>query len=101
MANHTQALKRHRQSLRRRNRNRHYKSILKTAVKKLHAAIDDGADPQTVQELYRSATSTIDKTSKKGVIKPNAAARTVGRLAKAITAGPREKKVVRRGRRRR
>jgi small subunit ribosomal protein S20 len=101
VANHPQALKRHRQSLRRRNRNRHYKSVMKTAVKKLYTAIDDSVDPQTVQELYRSASSTIDKTAKKGVIKPNTAARKIGRLAKAITAGPREKKVVRRGRRRR
>lgn len=93
MANHPQALKRHRQSIERRTRNRHYKTQVKGAVKKLRAAIDEQADEATIQGLYRAAASTLDTVAKKGVIKPNSAARKIGRLAKAITAGPQPKVV--------
>ncbi len=91
MANHAQAIKRHRQSLERRTRNRHYRTRVKNAVKKLHTAIDEKQDEATIQGLYREAASIIDKVAKKGVIKSNTAARRIGRLAKAVTAGPRPK----------
>ncbi len=88
MANHVQALKRHRQSLRRRARNRHYKTMMKGVVKDLRTAIDEAKPKDEIEALYRKAESTIHRVAQKGVIKPNAANRTVGRLAKAILRGP-------------
>ena len=88
MANHPQALKRHRQSLKRRARNRHFKTLLKGQVKKLHAAINDGADKETIENLFRTAAGTLDRVAQKGVIKSNTASRRIGRLAKAVARGP-------------
>ena len=88
MANHPQALKRHRQSLTRRARNRNYKTIIKGQVKKLRTAINEEVDPAELETLYRTAASTIHRVAQKGIISSNTANRTVGRLAKAITAGP-------------
>lgn len=88
MANHSQALKRHRQSLKRRQRNRHYKTLVKNTVKSLRAAINEGKDPETIEGLFRSASSLVHRVGQKGVIKANTANRTVARLAKAVTRGP-------------
>lgn len=88
MANHPQALKRHRQSLTRRTRNRNYKTIIKTQVKKLRAAINESADSAEIETLYRTAASTIHRVAQKGIIPKNTANRTVGRLAQAIARGP-------------
>lgn len=88
MANHPQALKRHKQSLTRRLRNRHYKTRIKGAVKALRAAIDSGAASDEIQSLYKSAESIIHRVAGKGIIPHNTAGRKVGRLAKAITRGP-------------
>ena len=88
MANHPQALKRHRQSVLRRMRNKHYTATMKTAIKKVRTAIQQSQPVEEIEQLYRAATSTIHKTAQSGVIKGNAAGRYVGRLAKAIAAGP-------------
>lgn len=88
MANHPQALKRHRQSLKRRARNRHYKTVLKNTVKSLRNAINEGKDAETIEGLLRHASSTAHKVAQKGVIKANTANRTVARLARAVTRGP-------------
>lgn len=88
MANHKQAIKRHKQSITRRDRNRHYKTTMKSAVKRLRAAINESAPEDQIQLLYKDAQSTIHRIAQKGVIKENAANRKVGRLALAITRGP-------------
>ena len=88
MDNHPQALKRHRQSLKRRARNRHFKTLVKNTVKNLRSAINEGKDEATIEELFRKASSTVHRVAQKGVIKPNTANRTVARLAKAVTRGP-------------
>ncbi|MFT7624660.1 MAG: small subunit ribosomal protein S20 [Myxococcota bacterium] len=88
MADHKQAIKRHKQSLVRNLRNRHYRSMLKTAVKKLRTAINESAPAEDIETLYRTAESTLHRVAQKGVIKHNAANRSVGRLARAIKAGP-------------
>jgi small subunit ribosomal protein S20 len=88
VANHPQALKRHRQSIKRRTRNRHYKTLVKNTVKGLRAAINEGKDSETIEGLLRSASSLVHRVGQKGIIKPNTANRTVARLAKAVTRGP-------------
>ncbi|HUT03164.1 MAG TPA: 30S ribosomal protein S20 [bacterium] len=80
------AIKRLRQSKEQRARNRIRKTKMKSTVKKLNAAIGEspGTDNEKVVELYRSAASVIAKTSSKGTIHRNTAARKISRLTKAV-----------------
>jgi small subunit ribosomal protein S20 len=88
VANHPQAIKRHRQSLKRRSRNRDCRTQMKSSIKALHTAIDEGAPKETLQQLFQKAESTIARTGRKGVIKKQTVARKVSRLAKAVTTAP-------------
>jgi small subunit ribosomal protein S20 len=85
VANHKQALKRHRQSVKANARNIHYKSTVRTAVKKAIAAID-GGDPKVAETAFRAAESTITHVAAKGVIPRKRASRKVSRLAKRLAA---------------
>ncbi|GHG09033.1 30S ribosomal protein S20 [Deinococcus piscis] len=78
---HPSAQKRHRQSLKRRMRNRSKKSTIKTFSKKALAAVQEGGN---VTELQQKAESLIDKAAKGSTLHKNAAARKKSRLAKAI-----------------
>jgi len=64
-------------------RNKSIKSGVKTAVKKVEAAIAAG-DKQAAQAALLSATSTIDKAATKGIYHKNNASRKVSRLAQAV-----------------
>lgn len=73
------AAKAHRQSLKRRLRNRVVRTATKTYVKKAETAIAAG-DPEAAREAVRTALATLDRAAKKGTIHPNAAARRKSRL---------------------
>ena len=81
MANHKSALKRHRQSIAQRLRNRSQRSAMKNTVKKLHSAIESN-DKDAVRTTLVDATSIIAKTATKGIIHSNTASRTISRLTK-------------------
>lgn len=85
MANHKSALKRHRQSLKRRDRNRGVKSRLRTLIRRVHEAIDAG-DKQAAQAGLREASQALAKAASKGVLHSNNASRRSGRLARAVAA---------------
>ena len=85
MANHKSALKRHRQSLKRRARNVAVKSSLKTTIKKVREAITQ-KDSAKAQELFVQTTKAFDKAASKGVIHKNNAARRISRLAHSVNA---------------
>ncbi len=80
MANTKQALKRHRQSLKRRARNRAMKSRVKKAIKRVRIAIQ-AKDRESAIEALREATSLLDKAASKGVIHWKNAARKISRLS--------------------
>ena len=82
MANTKSAEKRNRQSQKRRTRNVHVRSQLKTAVKKVRDAITTG-DSGKAKEAFNIASRAIDKAASKGVLHANNAARKISRLAKA------------------
>ncbi len=86
MPKHKSAIKRLLQSKERRLRNRARKSHMKAAIKALRIAISDkqGPDKEKVLGLYRAAVSTVAKTSSKGTIHNNTAARKIARLTKAV-----------------
>ena len=83
MAHHKDALKRLRQSEKRRLRNRHYKSRVKTFVKKALALAESG-DYEARLAAFRKAESEIMHARSKGVLHPNTASRKVSRLAKRL-----------------
>jgi small subunit ribosomal protein S20 len=83
VANHPQAKKRSRQSVKRASRNRHIRSTMRTFVKRLRAAIDDG-NAAEAQELLKVARQQIDSAAGKGVLKRETASRTVSRLTVAV-----------------
>jgi small subunit ribosomal protein S20 len=64
-------------------RNKAIKSGVKTAVKKVTAAIE-AKDKDAAAKALVAATSTIDKAAQKGVYHKNTASRKVARLAQAV-----------------
>lgn len=79
---HKSAQKRHRQSLKRRLRNRSKKSTIKTYTKKAVDAVNTGAEDAL--SLQQQAESLIDKAAKGSTLHKRAAARKKSRLARAI-----------------
>jgi small subunit ribosomal protein S20 len=82
---HASAMKAHRQSLKRREHNRHLRSRLRTALKEVRAAIgrEDGAAAKTA---LRATISLIDKMAGKGIIHRNAAGRYKARLHSRLSS---------------
>ena len=66
-------------------RNKAIRSKVKTAIKKVDAAIAAG-DKAAGQARLENATTEIDKAATKGVYHKNTASRKVSRLAKAVNA---------------
>lgn len=85
MATHKSAIKRHRQSLKRRAINRSDRSTLRTQIKKLRTSAS-ASDPDGARRMLVETTSLIDRSARKGVIHPNAAARQKSRLARLVNS---------------
>jgi small subunit ribosomal protein S20 len=64
-------------------RNKAIKSGVKTAIKKVYAAID-AKDADAAKAALKDATVAIDKAATKGVYHKNNASRKVSRLTKAV-----------------
>ncbi len=84
MANHKSALKRHRQSLENRERNRATRSRMKTAVKAVTQAVE--TKDANAAAVLSSAVSVVAKSASKGLIHKNTAARKISRLTKRTNA---------------
>lgn len=82
MANHKSALKRHRQSLKARERNRMMKTRVKNAMKAVRTAIES-QDQDAVAAALKTATSVLDKAASKKVVHWRTAARKISRLSVA------------------
>jgi small subunit ribosomal protein S20 len=80
LAHSRSALKRWRQSLVARDRNRSVKSRTRTLLTRALNALYDGAD--AAEESVKAAVSALDKAAQKGVIHKNAASRGKARLLK-------------------
>lgn len=79
MATHKSAVKRTRQSLVRRERNRTAISALKTITKKVLTAIEN-SNLEDAKKSLRLAASAFAKAAEKGIIHKNNAARNISRL---------------------
>ena len=85
MANSKQAEKRARQAVKQRAHNMSQRSTLRTAIKKVTAAIAKG-DKVAAEAIYKESTSVIDRIADKKIIHKNKAARHKSRLSAAVKA---------------
>ena len=83
MANIKSAKKRVLVAARNAEKNKAIKTGVKTAVKKVNAAIE-AKDKKAAAEALTAATAIIDKACSKGVYHKNTASRKVSRLASAV-----------------
>jgi small subunit ribosomal protein S20 len=80
MPQHQSAKKRVRQNKKRRERNRTQRSKMRTLINNVMEA----TDKEEAQELFRKATSYLDKMSAKGILHENKAARKKSQMTKHI-----------------
>lgn len=85
MANTPQARKRARQGEKRRAHNASLRSLVRTEIKKVHAAVGSG-NAEAAKAAYASAVPVIDRMADKGIIHKNKAARHKSRLSDQIKA---------------
>ncbi len=88
MATHASALKAHRQSLVHRERNRKYRSQLRSTLKQIRIFIDDptsAQDQAAAKKQVNQAISLIDKMAGKGIIHRNTASRYKSRLSARVS----------------
>ena len=79
MANSPQAKKRARQAEKRRNHNASLRSLVRTVIKKVDAAVTSG-DAAAAKTAYDNAVPVIDRMADKGILHKNKAARHKSRL---------------------
>jgi len=85
VANTLSAKKRARQNVKRRLRNNSGRSMLRTHIKNVTAAIQKG-DKKAAMEAYKAAVPVIDSMRRKGLAHANKAARHKSRLNTRIRA---------------
>jgi small subunit ribosomal protein S20 len=85
MANIQSSEKKNRQRIKHEARNSSQKSAMRTAVKKLRAAIA-AKDPKQTETLLKEATKLIARLGGRGVIKKRTASREISRLTVASHA---------------
>jgi len=79
------AKKRDKQNVKRRTRNRSFKSEVKTAINQFEASLAKG-DKASMQQNLNSVFSLMDKGIKTGRYKLNKVARTKSRLTKKVSS---------------
>jgi small subunit ribosomal protein S20 len=82
LAHHKSAIKRHKQSLVKNERNRTAKSALRTVMKKFNAALVKG--PAEAKEIFSEALHVISKTASRGIIHKKNASRKISRISKKL-----------------
>jgi small subunit ribosomal protein S20 len=84
VATHSSALKRHRQSEKRRVRNQAIKTRLRHLVRDVRTALGERNAEAAAERLSRAARA-LDKAVTKGVLHRNSASRKIARLARAVS----------------
>ena len=85
MATHKSALKRQRQNEKKRARNVHIRSTLKTVVKSVRLAVE-AKDVEKARTALTEAIPAINKAKSKGVIHRNTASRKISRLTRLVNS---------------
>jgi small subunit ribosomal protein S20 len=81
---HSSAVKRHRQSLKKRARNVETKSRLRTLIKRARQAIEAKNQESAVSQI-RAVDKALGKAVSKGIIKGNTASRWLSRLSRSAS----------------
>ncbi len=87
MATHRSAEKRHRQSLKRRARNRHANSTIRTLIRSA-VELSQAGKTAEAKEKARAATRLLDKAAVHGVMHKKTAQRTISRLNARVNSAP-------------
>jgi len=83
LANSSTAVKRHRQNIKRRIRNRMVKSELRTNTRRLFELVESQST-EDAKKQYVSVANLLDRAVSKGVLHRNTAARKKHRLHKVL-----------------
>lgn len=83
MANHKSAEKRIRQTLKRTERNKYYRTRIKNLTRAVNEAVDSN-DLTKANEAFKNANKNIHSFVSKGILSKNAAARKVSRLNERV-----------------
>lgn len=83
MANHKSALKRNRQNHKRNERNKRYRTLVKTLSKKVRAEAAAGNKEQAQKEL-KTAAKVIAKVGSKGILHSRTASRKISGLTRLV-----------------
>jgi small subunit ribosomal protein S20 len=84
LAIHQSAIKRHRQSLKKRTVNKEVRSRLRTLIKKARQAIEK-KDPEQIASGLREVSGALGKAVSKGIVKKNTASRWLSRLSRSAS----------------
>jgi small subunit ribosomal protein S20 len=84
LAIHPSAIKRHRQSLKRRASNKETKSRIRTLIKKARQAIES-KDRDQISAQLREVSRELGKAVSKGILKNNTASRWLSRLSRSAS----------------
>jgi small subunit ribosomal protein S20 len=84
LAIHPSAIKRHRQSLKRRAANKDVKSRIRTLIKKARQAIE-AKDREQISAQLREVSRELGKAVSKGILKNNTASRWLSRLSRSAS----------------
>ena len=87
MANHASALKRVKQTKKRRLRNKSCKSTINTTVKKVCSSLEE-KDGEGVKTYYKEAVSRLDSAVTKGILHRRTASRKISRLTRKVSELP-------------
>jgi len=85
MANHKSSKKRIKQTIKRTERNRYYRTRLKNIVKSVHAAVESG-DKNAAVDAFKTANKQLHHFVSKGFLKKETASRKVSRLHKLVNS---------------
>jgi small subunit ribosomal protein S20 len=82
---HKSAIKRHRQDLKREERNRAVRTRTRHVVRELRETIASG-DADSAATKLREVVQTLSKAATKGVLHRNSASRRIARLSRQVQA---------------
>jgi small subunit ribosomal protein S20 len=85
LASHISALKRARQNEKRRARNLHVETTVKSAVKKVRPAVE-AKDVEGAQKALSAAVPMIQRANSKGIYHKNTSSRRISNLTRAVNA---------------
>ncbi|CZE46200.1 30S ribosomal protein S20 [Campylobacter geochelonis] len=85
MANHKSAAKRARQTIKKTERNRFYRTRLKNITRAVREAVE-AKDVEAANSAFKVANKSIHSFVSKGILKKETAGRRVSRLAKLVNS---------------